>query len=262
MYLENQRGGVKMTKLIKNNIFIWLTVLVVIGGIVSGSVLATGGYGADEAKKLEDYTLEDMLTYAIEDEYLARAEYEAIMKEYGEQKPFSNIIKAEKNHIEELMPLFNTYNIVISENDAKEHVVVPASIEEALAIGVQAEIDNIAMYEMFLEQDIPQDVRDIFTNLKKASEKHLAAFERGVERGQNQGQNYGFQYGKKQGAQGVSKGQGAGREVSNNQGRYNKGQGQGRNNKANEEDECDCEDCEEMSKGIKSFKNNEQNFGK
>ena len=37
-----------------------------------------------------------MLTYAIQDEYLAHAEYDYILKNFGDQRPASNIIKAEE----------------------------------------------------------------------------------------------------------------------------------------------------------------------
>ena len=41
-----------------------------------------------------------MLTYAIQDEYLALAEYELIIEKYGSMRPFSNIINSEKTHID------------------------------------------------------------------------------------------------------------------------------------------------------------------
>lgn len=139
-------------------------------------------YGAKGAETKDDYTLEEMLTYAIEDEHLARAEYEVIMEEFGIQKPFSNIIKAEERHIDMLLPLFDEYNITIPEDTSAGHVIVPESVTSALETGVQAEIDNINMYESFLEQDLEVDVREIFEYLKDASENHLKAFERGVSR--------------------------------------------------------------------------------
>ncbi len=257
-----------MTNLLKNNMLIWITVFTLVGGIIGGSVLAAGNYEADGAKQLEDYTLEDMLTYAIEDEYLARAEYEAIMEKYGKQRPFSNIIKAEENHIEELLPLFAKYDIKVPEDTAGEHVVIPDSVEEALKLGVQAEIDNIAMYEMFIEKDIPEDVRSIFMDMQKASNNHLEAFNRGVTRGQKQRQNLATNYGKGygQGLGAREQGTGGGQGLGKSQG---KGQGLGRleNNGTgrfnNSKDDCDCENCEneEISEGMRWFKNNEHNFG-
>jgi hypothetical protein len=127
-----------------------------------------------------EYTLEEMLVYAIEDEYKAYAEYEKIIDIYGDPRPFTNIIKAEQTHIEALEPLFEKYNFDLPENNAKEEVIVPNDLQEAMDIGVQAEIDNIAMYEKFLSQELPQDIEDTFNYLMNASENHLSAFQRGV----------------------------------------------------------------------------------
>ena len=136
-------------------------------------------FGAKGALVGQDFTLEEMLEYAIQDEYLARQEYESIMEEYGEQKPFSNIIKAEETHIGLLKELYVAYEIAIPEDTAIDHVIVPDSLDIAYDVGVQAEIDNIAMYELFLEQSLPDEVRDVFIELRDASENHLAAFEKG-----------------------------------------------------------------------------------
>ena len=43
------------------------------------------------------------------------------------------------------------------------------------------------MYESFLSQDLPDDVREIFEYLQKASESHLAAFEGNNGNGQGMG---------------------------------------------------------------------------
>jgi len=54
---------------------------------------ATGIFGNSAAKADQDLTIMDMLTYAIQDEYLARAEYAAIMAQFGTARPFTNIKK-------------------------------------------------------------------------------------------------------------------------------------------------------------------------
>jgi len=176
-----------MAKLINKKTLIWVTILGVVGVLFGGSVnvLAEGDYGAQGAKEVENYTLEDMLIYAIQDEYLARAEYELIMEEYGEQRPFSNIIEAEEYHIELLKPLFEKYNIEIPADTSEKHVVVAESLETAFKTGVQAEIDNIGMYEKFLEKDLTDDVKNVFEKLMRGSENHLTAFERGLKRPHN-----------------------------------------------------------------------------
>jgi len=137
------------------------------------------GFGAQGAIAGEEFLLEEMIKYAIQDEYLARQEYESIMEEYGEVRPFSNIIHAEETHIALLKELYEAYGFDIPEDTALDHVVVPDSLDIAFEIGVQAEIDNIAMYEKFLESDLPDDVKEVFIELRDGSKNHLAAFERG-----------------------------------------------------------------------------------
>ncbi|WP_461207710.1 hypothetical protein [Clostridium sp. DL1XJH146] len=151
----------------------------------------TENYGAKGASTTEDYTIKEMLQYALEDEHLAYAEYELIINELGAERPFTNIIKAEEKHIEEVEILYDAYDMEIPEVDASEHIILPNSIEEALYAGVDAEIENIAMYEKFLSQDIPDDIREVFVALKEASESHLAAFEGSNGQGEGAGQSGG-----------------------------------------------------------------------
>ena len=153
-----------------------LTVFVFVGFFSLQGFAETSDYGAKGALSQSDMDLKTMLTYAIEDEYLAKAEYELIMDKYGEIRPFSNIVRAEEQHIRYLVKLFNTYSYAIPADTAKDHVVLPQNLKNAYETGVQAEIDNIAMYEVFLERELPADVRDVFEQLKRASENHLRAF--------------------------------------------------------------------------------------
>jgi len=139
-------------------------------------------FGARGAAGKEGLTLEQMLTYAIQDEYLARAEYELIMSHYGEMRPFSNIIRSEEQHIAWLTEIFDEYGLDLPADTAGEHVALPADLKAAFATGVQAEIDNIAMYESFLENKLPADVADLFEELKSASENHLRAFQNNLSK--------------------------------------------------------------------------------
>lgn len=77
------------------------------------------------------------------------------MANYGEMRPFSNIVKAEEQHIRYLIELFGTHVYAIPANTAQDHIVLPQDLESAFETGVKAEIDNIAMYEVFLERDLP-----------------------------------------------------------------------------------------------------------
>lgn len=143
-------------------------------------VLASEDYGSAGALAKESYTMEEMLQYAIQDERLALAEYQLIMDEFDVTRPFSNIIRSENTHIELVTPLFEKYGIAIPEDTAKDLVVKPETLVAAFETGVQAEVNNIAMYQEFLKQELPEDVRLVFEKLSGASENHLAAFEKGT----------------------------------------------------------------------------------
>lgn len=138
--------------------------------------LSLSGFGSAGALMDDELTLEKMLNYALQDEYAARAEYEAILDAYGEQSPFDNIMAAEENHIASLLTLYAAYGYAVPEDTSAEHVVVPSTLLQAYQTGVDAEIMNIDMYEKFLTYDIPDDVAQVFTSLMDASENHLAAF--------------------------------------------------------------------------------------
>ena len=134
-------------------------------------------WGSVSALNTESLTIEAMLIYAIQDEYSAYAEYDYILNNFDVTKPFSNIINAEASHIEMLLPLFEVYDIEVPYNDATNHLLPVIDIPDTFRTGVIAEILNIDMYNLFLEQDLPDDIRDTFIALRDASMKHLTAFE-------------------------------------------------------------------------------------
>jgi hypothetical protein len=132
--------------------------------------------GAKAALADKDLTLTDMLTYALQDERIARAEYEVILETFGSVRPFSNIIKAEESHIRYLVDLFADHKLAVPADDTAK-IAAPKDWTTAVnEMGRQAEIDNIAMYDRFLAQTLPADVRQVFEQLKAASQNHLRAF--------------------------------------------------------------------------------------
>jgi len=139
--------------------------------------LSLTGYGATGALGDTSLTLADMLTYAMQDESIARAEYAAILATYGSVRPFTNIIRAEESHMLSLQPLFEVYGIAIPADESASLVTTVPSLTEAYQTGVSAEVNNIAMYETFLDQNLPDNVRVVFESLMRASENHLRAFQ-------------------------------------------------------------------------------------
>lgn len=139
-------------------------------------------YGAKGAINTTSLTLNQMLTYALQDEYLAQARYDNILRTFGDIRTFSQIKEAEQRHISALLPLFERYQVSLPQDISQNFVATPESIKAAYRAGVQGEIENISMYDRFLSFNIPADLRVVFQQLRNASINHLAAFERGLVR--------------------------------------------------------------------------------
>ncbi|SYZ80094.1 ferritin-like domain-containing protein [Trichococcus shcherbakoviae] len=139
-------------------------------------------YGAVGALADNNLTMEEMFTYAIQDEYLAHGEYTYVLETFGDQAPFNNIVSTEAQHITETTVLFEKYNLAVPADESADHIQRAADVREALDNCATGEVDNIAMYNKFLEQDIPDDVRATFTALRNASEGHLQAFNKSLEK--------------------------------------------------------------------------------
>lgn len=144
--------------------------------------LSLEGYGAKGALADKNLTINDMLMYAVQDEYLAHGEYLAIVDKFGSQKPYTNIISAEETHLAYLKEVYLAYGLDFPDDESTSHIVVPANLLEAAETGVQAEIDNIAMYELFLTYDLPENVLEVFSALKSGSDSHLLAFQKQVDK--------------------------------------------------------------------------------
>ncbi|RIW35092.1 DUF2202 domain-containing protein [Bacillus salacetis] len=142
----------------------------------------TADFGAEGAINAASLTVPQMLTYAMQDEYLAQTRYNIILEKFGQIRTFSRIKEAEKRHIAALQPFFSQYGVPIPPDTSGMYATVPKTLKDAYAAGVKGEIDNIAMYDKFLTYNLPVDMQFVFTQLRNASFNHLAAFERGLAR--------------------------------------------------------------------------------
>ena len=174
--------------------------------------LAEDSYGSAAVTAGQTYTLEQMLTLAMQDEYMAQAQYAAIMGAYGSDAPFANVIKGEATHIALLNTLFDTYGLTVPADLTAGKVTAPASLDDAYAAGVTIENANIAMYQTFLAQnDLPDDARGVFIALQNASQSHLTAFTRNADRdglGMRNGQSDDWDRGNSQNGRGNGNGNG------------------------------------------------------
>ena len=123
-------------------------------------------------------TLEDMLVKAYQEEQAVLAQYEAVLDAFGDVRPFANIAQAERNHISHLEILLKAYDIALPAAPEKDSVQAPATIAEAVQLAIKLEQDDMALYEAYLQQELPDDVKFVFERLRLASENHLRALER------------------------------------------------------------------------------------
>jgi rubrerythrin len=133
---------------------------------------------------------EAALGSALQDERHAEAFYAAALAKFGDARPFSNIIEAERQHEAMLIGLYETYGVAVPENGyttgALEAPLAPEALHEACKIGVEAEIANRDLYDATLLPAVAAypDITRVMQRLRNASEEnHLPAFQRCLNRG-------------------------------------------------------------------------------
>jgi len=143
------------------------------GTCINGDGTCTGTSGA-----ITDEVL-DAMNQSIQDEYHAEFVYARVIADFGDVQPFYNIINAEQRHSEAVGRVFINHELAVPASEWNlGNVPSFGSLPAACAAAVEAEIANIALYDEILTLELPQDARNVFTNIRAASlEKHLPAFE-------------------------------------------------------------------------------------
>jgi rubrerythrin len=121
----------------------------------------------------------EALSEALEDEYKARATYRAVIARFGPVQPFVNIAEAEDRHVEALLRQFERLGAPPPQDSWAGRVHAPASVAEACAAAIKAEIENEALYRRLLGHVTDPAVRAVMQQLRDASrDRHLPAFRR------------------------------------------------------------------------------------
>lgn len=132
------------------------------------------------------------LLLALNDEYHAWAVYDQVLADFGNINPFSNIRNSEATHIEMLKDLFETYQLEIPENAWIGNAPSFSSSAEACQAGVDAEIQNVSLYDQLYASTTREDITAVYEVLQRASnEQHLPAFERCSTSGGGNGRKFG-----------------------------------------------------------------------
>ena len=157
----------------------------------------------------------DALATTLQEEYLARDVYQAVIAKLGSTRPFANIFKSEEQHVAALTALFTKHGLAVpADTRATRTSTLMAgvtTVDDALKLGVTVEKEDIALYEQLLKVVDNQDILQVFGNLKDASvDRHLPAFENVLAGGTGIGQGNGL------GAGQDSRGNGAGQGMRGN----------------------------------------------
>ncbi|WP_186440418.1 MULTISPECIES: ferritin-like domain-containing protein [Planktothrix] len=180
-------------KPIKNNLGTAFQGLIAGIIITSNSIIFPGFFPLKALSKtaLDSKTQQAMID-SINDEYRARALYNAVIQKLGSVRPFSNIVQSENNHVNLWVNLFAHYGMPVPNDTFSGHISVPDTLKEACQMGVETEIDNVKMYDNFLSFVTQPDLKAAFTQLRQISqERHLPAFER-CQTQPNRGQGHFF----------------------------------------------------------------------
>jgi rubrerythrin len=136
---------------------------------------------------MNDMTLDaktiEALREALDDEYKARATYRKVIEAFGSVRPFVNIVEAEDRHVKALLALFDRFGVEPPPDSWPRRAAAPRTLADACRAGVEAEIENEALYARLLQQINEPAVLIVMKRLQRASQtRHLPAFRRCLQR--------------------------------------------------------------------------------
>lgn len=123
------------------------------------------------------------LLAALDDEYKASATYAQVIADFGEARPFSNIVESERRHADAVAGLLQRHRVPVPSNTWPGRVPRYRSLREACEAAVAGEVENGALYERLLAGTNRPDILTVYRHLQEASQqRHLPAFRRCAER--------------------------------------------------------------------------------
>lgn len=175
------------------------------GGLFTATQGASAAPGATTTVTAADSSLAAELTFAREEERMARDLYQALADKYDGALPFSRITLSEQRHFDAVGTLLDRYDVTDPAAGKKAGSYADAtlqklydgwladgqvSLDKAYDVGVALEKRDIADLEGTLDRSLPADVTQVFTALLNGSKHHLAAFQAAAD-GQVLGQQLG-----------------------------------------------------------------------
>jgi hypothetical protein len=168
---RGKAGGVPMTTLTK---------AIPMALITAAVVLAPPTSRAQSTDALSD-GVKTGVEEALQDEYRGEAMYSSVLKAYGDLRPFSNVVRAERQHATFLEDLLKARNLAVPRRrEAAVEAPGFASVKDACTAAVEFETRNVALYDSLIAAGpLPDDVKQAFDHNRLASrDRHKPAFER------------------------------------------------------------------------------------
>jgi len=156
--------------------------LIVLTGVLTGLWGCGGSESSTTPSALSlapDAEVIAAMDRTLQDEYHAESIYLGVLADFGDQRPFANVVRAEQRHSQSILRLYGNHGLVAPGSLwTVGNVPHFDSVAEACTAAVSAELENVALYDTYMALDLPRDVRNVFENNRVASlERHLPAFQ-------------------------------------------------------------------------------------
>lgn len=126
--------------------------------------------------------LHQALRIALYDKYAARAYYAAVVRAFGPQPPFANIVQPALRHSDALGRLCERYGVPRPIDPFPAETTIAPTWRANLERGAAGEIAHVRLCDYLLGWVREADVRQEFGNLRAAAlNNHLPAFRRALE---------------------------------------------------------------------------------
>lgn len=165
---------------------------VVATAVVLGLAASTASAGAATIPTKPTLAQKAQLQYLVEEEKLARDVY-AFLSANVTTRKFSNIVKSEQTHMDNISAILKTYNFynpttvraagVFRDPELQKlyndlTAEGKASVTAAFGVGVKIEELDISDLQKMMKNPAPADMQAAMELLLKGSQNHLAAFSR------------------------------------------------------------------------------------
>ncbi len=127
-------------------------------------------------KPVNKETINRILSYALENQMIAKAEYRGMINKYGISKPFIKLLKTQEPYIDMINSLFKSYNLKAPNKNWEQTVRIPENVDIFYADSAIKEKNIVEMYKGFLSEEIPDDIRAAVQKLMELSLNHIRLY--------------------------------------------------------------------------------------